>query len=188
MMVSYAVRAARPPVARSVPPTWIPAGQAMSSTECQLQISVGLAIFHLTAHRRLSRPPRDALAARVRRRDLHRAARESIAKDVAHVVPDLVGVEVVCEDGLADIGFEDAVFDRADLQRNAAGDGIATEGLAVGSVFGNGVLGADAAADGPQVDGLVALVCDDCAADGLCAGCEGEGSDSESGEQHDRQL
>lgn len=39
------------------------------------------------------------------------------------------------------------------------------EGLGVVGAGGDGVFGGDGGADGPEVDGVCAVVCDDCVAD-----------------------
>jgi len=77
----------------------------------QLQIRVGFAALDLTATSWFSTIPIDALAGWILGLERHGSACKPVAEDVAHVIPDLVDVEVVGEDGLADIGFEDAAFD-----------------------------------------------------------------------------
>lgn len=149
----------------------------MIRAESQLQIRIRLAILDLTPRRRLSPAPRNALAAAIRRLDGHRASREAVAKDIAHVVPDLVDIEIVGENRLADIGLENSALNGGYLQRNTARHGVASERLAVRSILCNGVLRADAAADGPEVDGFIALVRYDCAADSLDTGDEGDKSE-----------
>jgi hypothetical protein len=86
---------------------------------------------------------------------------------------------------VADIWLEDTAFDRADLKRDAAGYGVAMEDFAIGSIFRDGVLGADAAAYGPEINRLVALISYNSATDGLCAGNKGKRGDSEGDENHD---
>lgn len=148
----------------------------------QLQIRIGLAIPDLAATSRLSAVPIDTLAGRVLGLERHGSASKPVAEDIAHVVPDLIGVEIVGEDGLADVRFEDAAFDGGHLEGNSTGLGIFVEGFAVGLVFGNDFLVGDAAADRPEVDGSIALVGHDGAADGL--GASDEGDESESVEEH----
>lgn len=187
MVAPNAMRTTRPPLIRRIVTARVPTRQAMTRAERQLQIPIRSTTLDLTAAWRLPRSPRDTLTARVGRRDLHCPAGESIAEDVAHVVPDLVRVEIVREDRLADVRLEDAVFDGADFQGNATGSGIAVEDLAVRSVFGDGVLRADAAAYRPEVNRFVALVCHDCATDSFRANDEREGGNSERIEKHDGQ-
>lgn len=156
----------------------------MARTKCQLQIRIRLTRLNLTSCRLLPRSPRNTLTARIRRSDFNGAACKPIAKYRAHIVPDLIGVEAVCEVDLRDVGLEQAVLHGSDFQRNAAGCGVDVEDFAVGRVFGDGVLLANAAAYGPEVDWFVALVRYDCAADGLRSRGEGDGGDSESVEEH----
>lgn len=143
----------------------------------QFQICICLAILNLATGRRLARVPSNAVAARVRGCDFQGSTSKTIAEDVAHVVPDLIDVEIVCEDKLADVRFEDTVLDIGDLERDAAGCWIAVENLTVGSVFGNRLLGANATTDRPEVDGFVALVGHNRAANGLHTSDERDESD-----------
>lgn len=154
----------------------------MVRAKSQLQIRIGLAIPDLATTSRLSAVPIDTLAGRVLGLERHGSASKPVAEDIAHVVPDLVRVEIVGEDGLADVGFEDAAFDGGHLEGNPAGLGVFGECFAVGLVFGNDFLIADAAADRPEVDGSIALVGHDGAVDGLGAGNEGD--EGESVEEH----
>lgn len=160
----------------------------MAGTKRQLQITFRTTALDLTARRRLSSTPSDTLTARIRRRDFHSTTRKSITEDVAHVVPNLVCVEVVAEDCLAHIGLEKAAFEWADLQCDAAREFVAAETLAIGSVLGDGLLVADAAPNRPEVDGLVALIRHDCATERLSARCERKRCESESSKQHSRQM
>jgi hypothetical protein len=137
------------------------------SAECQLQIRLRLASFDLTACRRLAISPRDALTARVGWCDLHSAARKAIAKHVTHIVPHLILVETVGENGLADIWLEKAALNWADFERDTTRNRVNMKFLAVRGVFGDGLLFADATTDRPQVDWLVALICDDRATDSV---------------------
>lgn len=130
----------------------------MSRAKGQFQIRARNAILDLTSRRRFARSPGNALTRRVGRFDRQGAAGEAIAKQIAHVVPDLISVEIIRKDGLADVWFEDAVFHGRDFECDPARRGVAVEHFAVGSVFGELVGGPDGAADGPEVDGLVALV------------------------------
>jgi hypothetical protein len=139
----------------------------MVSTERQLQIRRRLAALDLTPCARLASIPADALTVWIIRLNRHRASGKPIPEEIAHVVPHLVGIiEVVCEDSLADVGFENAALSVRELEGNAAGNGVATEGFAVGSVSYDSLLRTNGAADGPEVYGFVALIGYDSTADG----------------------
>lgn len=143
------------------PATWIPLTprrQAPAGTEAQLKIRPTLTDLHLTSRRRFPKRPRNSLTIRITGLHLHPATKEPIPKNITQVIPDLCAVEVVAEDGLRDVGLKEAARDGGDLEGDAAGDGVAAKGLAVGGVFADGDLGADSGADGPEVDGGVALV------------------------------
>jgi hypothetical protein len=186
-MTSDAMSATDPRVVWRIVPTRIPRRQAMPRAESQLQVRVRLTTLDLAACKLFPRAPGNTVAARVRWGNLHRATGETIPKNVAHVVPDLVDIEVVRKVRLADVRLEDAAFDRADLEDDAAGHRVAMEHFAVGRVFRDGVLGADAATYGPEIDRLVALIGHDSATDGLSAGNKGKRSDSEGAKNHDGQ-
>jgi hypothetical protein len=131
----------------------------MISAKRQLQIRRRLASLHLAPRPRLPSIPIDTLTIRIARLHSHRAPRKPISEEITHVVPDLIEViEVVCEDGLADVGFRDAALGVGELERDTAGSGIAVEDLAVGGVFFDGLLGTDGAANGPEVYGFVTLI------------------------------
>lgn len=149
-----------------------PRRQAAPSTETQLQVRAGLANLNLTSSRRISPRPRNGLTASVARFDIHRSATEPIAKDIAHIIPDLVAVKSVRENGLADIRHKEAVIDGCHFERYASADRVAAEGFAVALIFGDHDFGTDGPADRPEVDGTVALICNDCTADGLRGGHE----------------
>lgn len=183
MMTANTMSAAASCVIPRIPPTGRPTWQTMICTNRQFQIRLRLTSPNPTSRRRQARIPRDSLTPRVRRPNRQGATRKILAKQTAHVVPNPAGsgVEVVRQNHLADIGLEEAARGGCDFERDAARRGIAVEGLAVRGVFGECVLRADAAAYGPEVDGVVALVCDDGAADrGLDAG---DGGDEEGDEQ-----
>jgi hypothetical protein len=201
MMTSNTMRAAYPCIIWRIVSTWIPTWQTlhnvsqnlpnmakhdlpMPRTKGQLHIRIRPTSPHLTPRGRLSSFPRDALATTIRRCNLHRTTRKPITKHIAHIIPNLVAIKTVRENGLANIWLEEPAFDGADFECDATGCWIGMEDLSIGSVFCNGVLLADTAADGPEVDGLVALVYYDCATEGLGAGGEGEGSECESMEKH----
>jgi hypothetical protein len=154
------------------------------SAECQFQICFCLTTLDLTAGRWLAISPSDAFTARVCWGNLHSAPRETIAKQVTHIIPHLIHVETVREIGLADIWLEESAFDWADFERDAAGCGVGVEDLAIRSVFGDGLLLPNTATNRPQVDWFVALICHNCATNGLRTGCEGNSSDSEGAEKH----
>jgi len=141
MMTPNTMRTTRPRLPWRIVSTRIPARQTMPRTEAQFQIRRSTTSLDLTASRRLSKTPLNAVTGRLSRRNLHLPARKPIAKDVAHVVPYLIDVEVVCEYGLADVGLEDAVFDGTDLESNATGCRVVVVWLAVGLVFGDDGLG-----------------------------------------------
>lgn len=203
MMTANTMRAANPCIVRCIPPTRVPAGQAalkistnitkvtcihhlpMTRTDCQFHISLRTTALNLTSCGRLSQAPRDTFTRRIRGRRLQRAPSEPVTKHVAHVVPHLTRIEAVCENGLTDIRFEEAAFNGADLQRNATRRRVSVEDLAVGSVFCDNLLLADAAANRPEVDWLVALVGYDCATDGLGPERKEQGSECECAEMHD---
>jgi hypothetical protein len=182
-MITNAVRAAYSRLTRQrIPPTRRPSRQALRLTKRQLQIRLCPANLDLTACRWCPCIPHNTLTGTVRRLKRQRLSGKAVAEDVAHVVPDLVDVEVVCEDGLADVGFGDSAFNGRDLEGDATGLGVSAEGLAVGLFGVDGVLLAHAAADGPEVDWFGALVGYYGAAGGMGA-CD-KGGDSEHDEEH----
>jgi hypothetical protein len=204
MMASNAVCAADARIIRRIVSTRVPARQAVvmvsdmlmyirwrilpvPSAECQLQIRFCLTALDLAACRWLAISPSDAFTARVCWGNLHCAPRKTVAKHVTHVIPHLVPVETIREIGLANIWLEETAFDWANLERNSAGCRVDVEGLAVGSVFGDGLLLSNATTNRPQVDWFVALICHDGATNGLRTGCEGNSSDSERVKKHDDQ-
>jgi hypothetical protein len=157
----------------------------MISAKRQLQIRRRLASLHMAPSPRLPSIPTNTLTIRIARLNRHRAPCKPISEEITHVVPDLVEIiEVVCEDGLADVGLEDATLGVRELQRDAAGRGIAVEDFAVGAVFCDGLLGSDGATDRPEVYGSVTLIGYYGAADswrrsgGKDAGDEGEERES----------
>jgi hypothetical protein len=201
-MTPNTMRAANSCIVRRIPPTWVPAGQAvleisttvikascihlpMPRTERQLHIRLRPTTLNLTTRWRLSRAPRDTFTRRIRRRNLQRAPGEPVTKHVAHVVPHLTRIETVCKNGLTNIRFEEAAFNGADLQCDATRRRVSVKDLAVGSVFCDDFLLADAAADRPEVDWLVALVRHDCATDSLGAERKAQGSECQCAEMHD---
>jgi hypothetical protein len=156
----------------------------MPRTKRHLHIRIGPTSPHLSPRRRLSSTPHDAPTTAITRRNLHRTTRKPITKHIAHIVPNLIAIKTVRENGLANVWLEEPAFDGADFQCDAAGCWVGMEDLGIGGVFCNGVLFADTAADRPEVDGVVALVCYDCATESLGTGGEGEGSECESMEKH----
>lgn len=189
-MITNTVRAADAIITwRQLRATRAPRRQAPPRTEAQLKIRPTLTNLDLTPRRRFPIRPRNRLTRRITRLDLHSASPEAIAKHITEVVPDLGAVEVVAEDGLRDVRLEEAALDGRDLEGNAAGDGVAPERLAVGGVFADFDLGPDLRADGPEVDGGVALVGYDGAADAAgfdrVGDCEGaEGGEEDGCEKH----
>lgn len=183
MVRTNAMSAAGPWIAWSSISAWAPRGQATPSAETQRQIRIGLAILDLAACRRLAPWPADILTAGIRGLDSESAAIESVPEHVRHVVPDGISVQIVAEDCLADIGLENAILDSCDLEGNSSGRGVAMERLAVRLVLADDDLVADATTHGPKINGLVALVGDDCTANRLC-GASDEGQGSECSEEH----
>ncbi len=98
--------------------------------------------------------------------ELQPGAGEGVAEDGGQVVPDLVVVEIVREDGLRHVRLEETVVDPRDLQRDAAALWVPAEGLAVCVPERDGLFGSDGAADGPEVDWVGAQVEHPGAADG----------------------
>lgn len=182
-MRTNAVSAAGPWITWSSISAGAPRGQATPSAETQGQIRIGLAIFDLTPRRRLAPRPANILTAGIRGLDSESAAIESVSEHIRHVVPDGIAVQIVAEDGLADIGLENAIFNCCDLERNTSGRGVAMERLAVRLVLADDDLVADAATHGSKINGLVALVGDDCTANRLCSASD-EGQGSECSEEH----
>lgn len=82
---------------------------------------------------------------------------ERIPKHIRKIIPDLVALDIVREDRLRRAGVQ-SIARGADLDRDAAGPGVATEGLRVSGVWEDCCFGADGAADGPDVDGDLAVV------------------------------
>lgn len=72
------------------------------------------------------------------------------------------------------------VVGAGDFQRNATGLVVMVEGLCVVGAGGDGVFRGDGGADGPEVDWVCAVVCDDCVADG--GGRGGQGGEGQGGE------
>lgn len=132
----------------------------MPRAKCQLQIRLFLTLPHLAAGRRPAIRPSNVITRLIAWLNAQRASREAIAEERVQVVPDEGFVDVVGEDQLAGIWREEAVEGRSDLERDAAGDEVGVELFAVGAVFEEGNLVAHVAADGPEVDGVVALVGD----------------------------
>jgi hypothetical protein len=119
----------------------LPTRQTMISAKRQLQIRRRLASLHLAPRPWLPSIPIDTLTIRIARLHSHRAPRKPISEEITHVVPDLIEViEVVCEDGLADVGLKDAALSVGELEGDAAGNRVATQGLTVGAVFFDGLL------------------------------------------------
>lgn len=100
-------------------------------------------------------------------------AGEGVAEDIAQVVPDVVAVQAVREDGLRGAGVQ-AVGRGGDLDRLSAGGCVHDELLAVDAVGGQSVWAVHCAANGPECDGVGALVDHLCAAN--CGGDLGEAS------------
>jgi hypothetical protein len=166
----------------------LPTRQAMIGAKRQLQISTRRARLYVTPHTRLAGIPINALTVRVTRFNGHCASGEPISEEITHVVPHVCIIEIVCEDGLADVGLEDTALSVRELEGDAARTWIAAEGLAIRSVFSNRLLRTDGATNGPQVYGFVALIGNDCAADSWRSnsskGATEEGNDGESVEEH----
>jgi hypothetical protein len=157
----------------------------MPRAKSQLQIRIRLAALHLASRRLLARPPSNTLAGRISWRNLHRATCKSIPEDIAHVVPNLVNVEIVREIRLADVWLENAAFHRAYLERDTTRDRVAVEGLTVRRVFGDDILRANATAYGPEIKWFIALVCYDRATDSMRTNSEGDGCNNKLIENHD---
>jgi hypothetical protein len=137
----------------------------MTSTKRQIQIRPRLTTLHLAPRPRLPIIPINTLTTRITRPNRHRATHEPTAEEITHVAPDPADtIDAVSDNGLADVGLEDVALGVGELERDAVGDGVAAEDLAVKSVFCDGLLGTAGAADGPEVDWFVALVCYDGAA------------------------
>jgi hypothetical protein len=101
----------------------LPTRQTMISAKRQLQIRRRLASLHLAPRPWLPSIPIDTLTIRIARLHSHRAPRKPISEEITHVVPDLIEViEVVCEDGLADVGLKDAALSVGELEGDAAGN------------------------------------------------------------------
>lgn len=143
-----------------------------------------MATFNVTSQPRLARGPRDDITSLICRPDFHGATRKAVAEDIRNVLPDLVAVEIVREDGLADVGLEDAALDGGHLEGGAVRYGIAAKVFSVKSVFGDDLLGSYAGADGPEIDGVVALVCDNRTTNDLRASSEAEKGESNILKEH----
>lgn len=87
----------------------------MSRTECQLEIRLPLTFPHLASRRRLASRPQNILTPSFTWLKRQCSSCKSIAKNGAHVVPDVIVVDVVGEDMLATVGREDAVGIGSDL-------------------------------------------------------------------------
>jgi hypothetical protein len=106
-MIANTMRAARPRLTRRrVSSTRRPTRQALVGTKCQLKIRLSSTVLDLTTSGRLSIRPHDALTRWIRRLEGHGTSRKAVTENVAHIVPDLVDVEVVREDRLADVWLE----------------------------------------------------------------------------------
>lgn len=123
--------------------------------------------------------PNDAVAVLVGRHDRDLVALERRAEDIREVVEHPVRVERVGEVGLRRAVVQ-AVLDRGDLDGEATGDGVAHEVVLIrlAPVKLADVL--DIGADGPDVDGEVAVVVNV----GLAGRCGGhsEGGNGSGGE------
>jgi hypothetical protein len=202
-MASNTVCAANACIIGRIVTTWVPAWQALymvsrelamiwwlglpvPSTEGQFQVRFGSTGLNLAACGRFAKSPTDALTARIVWNDFHCATCKTIAKHVTHIVPYLVDVKIIREHCLADIWLEETTLDRADFERDAARYGVGVECLAVGGVFGDNLLLSNTTTDRPQVDWFVALICHNCATDGVRTYCERKSSESKRIEKHNR--
>lgn len=131
--------------------------KTLSSAEGEGDVGVGSAGLDLASRGRDAVVPDDGRAVRVGRGLDELAAGKGVAKGVAKVVPDLGVVEAVGEDGLRRAVVE-AVGHARDLEGLAAGDGVLDELLAVLGLGVDAPGVGDAGADGPEVDGGVAVV------------------------------
>lgn len=154
-----------------------PTRQTVSSAKCQLQVRFPLTPLHLTPCRCLPIIPPNTLTRIITGLHPERATGETVAKEGAEVVPDGAVVDVVGENQLTRVWDEQTAGLRGNLERITTGGWVGVEFLAVGGVFGERDLGADVAADGPQVNRAVALVCDNRSANGEDG--SGEGGKSE---------
>lgn len=136
----------------------------MTRAKRQLEIRLRATSPDLAPTRRLPRAPHNALTALICRCNLHRAACKPIAKQVAHIVPDLCAIKVVREDRLTNIRLKDTALRTRNLERDPARRWVVMERFAVRRVLCDCLLRADAAADGPEVDRLIALIGYDCTA------------------------
>lgn len=128
------------------------------SAKGQSDVLSGCAHLDLASSRRDTSGPGDSRAGGVSAGLDELAASKGVAEDIAEVIPDLVVIEAVGEDGLGLAGVE-AVLGLGDLEGLASRDGVLDEGLRVGSRLGRqGVHAGDVAAHGPEVDGVGAFV------------------------------
>jgi hypothetical protein len=72
-----------------------------------------------------------------------------------------------------------AVVVTGDLQRDAARCVVVAEGLGIVGAGGDGVFRGDGGADGPEIDWVFTVVCDDGVANGIIDGFAGGGSDGD---------
>lgn len=144
-----------------------PTRQATSSAKRQRQVAISTTHFDRAPSGLLSVSPNNLLTRFITRLQRHGASCKAITEDVAHVIPDVFAVEIVCKDGLAHIRLEDTIFDRRDLNGNTTGQRVTPEGLAVGGGWGNSMLWADASTYRPEVDGTRAFIADDGTTDSM---------------------
>lgn len=142
----------------------------MPRTNRHLKIRLNATTPDYARSPRLPLIPPDPVTPLIARLHAHRPPRERVAGNITQVEPHTPIIHAIREHSLTHIGREDAVLDGGQLDSDAPGLGVAVQRLAVGLVASKGDLRADVAADGPEVEGCVALIGYDCAAEGLDGG------------------
>ena len=125
--------------------------------QVQRNIRVGLAVPGLASTGRDTVTPADVGTGSVGGKDVQSVAGEGITEDIGHVVPDGVAVQGVGEVGLGTAVIQ-TVLAGGNLQRDATGGGIVVQQLRIHALGLDGDLRANRAANGPQVDGEVAVI------------------------------
>lgn len=109
--------------------------------------------------------PADVRASRICGPHDNRLAGEWVTEDIGQVVPNCAWVQSVGKVGLR-AAVVQTVVDGGDLQRDPTGRTVMVQYFGVAATCRDGLLRANAAANGPQVDWEVALVGHDSVANG----------------------
>lgn len=131
MMAANTMRTTSPRLTRRRIPTRTPARQTLPRTKTQHQIPLRPTNPHLTPRWRFPPRPHNLCTALISRDHTNRAPPKCIAKNIRQIIPYLLAVEIIREDGLTDVGLVETVFYGGDFDSDAAGDGVAVEGFGI---------------------------------------------------------